>query len=312
MQVYKKIKALGTEIEFYLQSNISKDFNQDLLELELLINNFEKRFSRFLGDSELSLLNSADKAFAVSPELIKILLLAKDFYQITKGIFDPTILKRLENQGYDKSFDLLDLNQEKATTKNKAARINFSEVIIDLKNNLVTLPIGLKIDFGGIGKGYIVDVAVKILKNKGYKNFWISAGGDMYLSGVNDENKIYQVGVQNPKKLEENIFNINVIETEMAVATSGVAKRQWLNNGKKYNHIIDPRTGVSLANNLLAVTVISNQAIKADIYAKTILILGKDQGLDFINNQENAEALIIDENLEVSLSRNMNNYLTKI
>lgn len=313
MEGYKKIKALGTEIEFYLQSDLlqDKDFNLDFDELEVIVSNFEKSFSRFLSDSELSLLNKTPKQFKASPELLKILLLAKNFYQVTNGIFDPTILVALENYGYDKSFNISDFSKEQNNSISKIERIDFSQVNIDLENNLVSRPADLKIDLGGIGKGYLVDVLVNWLKSKAYKNFWISAGGDMYLSGLNESKQVFQVGVQNPKQLDLDLFNISIINQELAVATSGIAKRNWRFNDKIVNHIIDPRTKASVSNNLLAVTVVSDQVIKADIYAKTVLILGKELGLDFINQQENTEALIIDDKLEISYSNNMAKYLIK-
>ena len=311
MEIYKKIEALGSEIEIYLQSDTRNSFDEDLMAFEFLINTFEKRFSRFIDDSELSLLNRSDKPFKASSELINLLLLAKHFYQKTDGIFDPTILKALENQGYDKSFTAKDFNKREIKKGKLSEKIDFNQVIINAENKLVTLASDIKVDLGGIGKGYIVDTAVALFKSKGYKNFWISAGGDMYLVGLNLENKFFQVGVQNPLKLEDNIFNINV-EKEMAIATSGIAKRQWLNSGHKYNHIIDPRTGLSVNNKILAVTVISNHAVKADIYAKTVLILGKEKGLAFINEQAETEAVITLENLEFSFSKNMSKYLIKI
>ncbi len=312
MQVYKKIKALGTEVEFYLASDKKVDFNQDLRELEVLVANFEKSFSRFKENSELSLLNNSVGDFKASQGLINILSLAKEFYAVTNNIFDPTILNVLENMGYNTSFDSINLNKKSKQTENKNTKIDFTQVIIDSKNNLVNKPIDLKIDLGGIGKGYIVDLLVKNIKSKGYQNFWISCGGDMYLAGKTDDNKFYQVGVQNPAQLDKDIFNLTVIDKELAVATSGVAKRQWSDKGITYNHVIDPRTGLSVANNLLAVTVVSDETVKADIFAKTVLILGKEAGLEFINKQKNTEALIIDRNLELGLSKNINKYLTKI
>lgn len=309
MQAYKKIKALGSEIEFYLQSDETHNFENDLSELETKINNFEQQFSRFKYTSELSQLNQATGKFVVSEEMMKILLLAKSFNEITGGIFDPTILKTLENHGYDKSFDSSNFNQCNQVAV-KSEKINFSEIVVDVQNNSVSRPENLKIDFGGIGKGYIVDEIVKNLKNKGYKNFWVSAGGDMYLSGRDENHEAFKVGVQNPLELDKDLFNVNV--SDMAVATSGIAKRRWQKNNRSVNHIIDPRTGTSVDNDLLAVTVISDKTVKSDIFAKTVLILGREAGLEFINNLENTEALIIDNQLGFSISKNINKYLTKL
>ncbi len=313
MQAYKKISALGTEVEFYLQSDSKIDLEQDFLELGLLINKFNQLFNRFSESSELSRLNKATGSFPANPELTKILLVAKDFYNLTGGIFDPTILQTLEEQGYDRSFDSSDFSSSSQLVERQPKTIDFKRIIINAENNYITKPLELKIDLGGIGKGYIVDKLVKYLKDKGYKNFWISAGGDMYLSGLTTDGQAYQIGVQNPLKVESDLFNIMMTTQELAVATSGIAKRQWLDKqGRSFNHLIDPRTGSSVNNGLLAATVISDQVVKADIYAKTVLILGEKEGISFINQQENSEALIIDQDLKVSLSKNMNKYLTKI
>ena len=143
----------------------------------------------------------------------------------------------------------------------------------------------------------MVDLLVKKIESKGYTNFWISAGGDMYLSGLMEDKKQYQVGIQNPVKLDEDIANLLIVDEKLAVATSGVAKRQWNRGGKIYSHLIDPRTGISVDNDLIAVTIVSDKAVRADVLAKTVLILGKERGLAFINSQINKEALVIDKNL---------------
>jgi len=311
MQTYKVIKALGTEIEFYLQSDTDVNFNVDLAELEKIVINFENSFSRFILTSELSLLNDSSDSFWTSTELIDILLVVRNFYHTTKGIFNPSILPDLERVGYDKSFNLIEPSDDKKVAIHEYQKNDFDLISIDTKNSLITKPTNLRIDLGGIGKGYLVDLLVKKIESKGYKNFWISAGGDMYLSGLTEDKKPYQVGIQNPAKLDEDIANLVIVDEKLAVATSGVAKRQWKREGKIYNHLIDPRTGTSVDNDLLAVTIVSDQAIKADVFAKTVLILGKEQGLAFINNQSNTEALVIDKNLEFSLSENMNKYLIK-
>lgn len=311
MEAYKTIKALGTEVEFYLQSDTARDLNNDLLELEKIVTNFEKSFSRFLLTSELSLFNETSGSFWASAELIDILLVAREFYHSTKGIFNPGILPNLERVGYDKSFNFIIPNDNKEVSILEEINNNFDLLNIDIANNLITKPNSLKIDLGGIGKGYIVDLLAAELTQKGCKNFWISAGGDMYLSGLDKDKKEYQVGIQNPLKLDKDIAKLIVSDSYMAIATSGVAKRQWQRKGKTYNHVIDPRTGSSVSNDLLAVTIISDKAVKTDVFAKTVLILGKEQGLEFINKQENTEVLIIDKNLEFSMSSGMSKYLIK-
>ena len=311
MQTYKAIKALGTEIEFYLQADSDVNFKIDLAELEKIVTNFENSFSRFILTSELSLFNESSGHFLASAEFIDILLLAHDFYNTTKGIFNPSVLPDLERVGYDKSFNLVEPSNDKKVAINEYQKNDFNLVDIDIANSLIIKPDNLKIDLGGIGKGYLVDLLVKKIESKGYTNFWISAGGDMYLSGLMEDKKQYQVGIQNPVKLDEDIANLLIVDEKLAVATSGVAKRQWNRGGKIYSHLIDPRTGISVDNDLIAVTIVSDKAVRADVLAKTVLILGKERGLAFINSQINTEALVIDKNLEFSLSENISKYLIK-
>jgi len=161
MQAYKTIRALGTEVEFYLQSDTKRDFEADLTELEKIVNDFEVAFSRFILTSELSLFNQSSDSFWSSVEFINILLEARNFYHLTKGIFNPSVLPDLERIGYDKSFNLLDTDSAKAVTPQEYRNNNFD--LISVEGNLITKPADLKIDLGGIGKGYVVDELVKNL-----------------------------------------------------------------------------------------------------------------------------------------------------
>ncbi|MFC1730782.1 FAD:protein FMN transferase [candidate division KSB1 bacterium] len=311
MQFFKKFDALGTGIELWLDSNQTRDSVNDLETIEKQVVEFEKTFSRFLEESELSQLNKTDGQFKASSEMMVLLKLAKDFYKRTDGLFDPTVARPLEKLGYNKSFHTLgELSSEKESSEPDDLRndVDFEKVVIDDQNSTVSIPSNIKIDLGGIGKGYIVDILAKQLVEWGYENFWISAGGDMFLSGQKD-GKSHQVGVQNPLKHDEDLLDIEVRDNHLAVATSGTTKRHWSKEGKIWHHIIDPQTGLSAENDLLAVTVVCTNIIEADVFAKVAFVLGKEKGLDFINKQKNVEGLIIDKDLNVILSREMSDYL---
>lgn len=304
MHTYKKIKALGTDIEIFLQSDKMLNLESDMAEIEKLFSDFEQSFSRFLTNSELSRLNKAPADFQASAELVRILQIAQLYYCKTNGIFDPTILQSLEHIGYNKSFPFSAFDSTSGTDSFYYNH-GFAKLLVNKKTGIISNPEHLKIDLGGIGKGYITDKAVNIVRAKGYENFWISAGGDMFLSG-----RTQSIGVQNPRQLNEELFDIKVIGESLAVATSGIGKRQWQKDGRTLHHLIDPRNGTSAANDLLAVTIVAKTVTEADIFAKTAFILGPEKGLDFINKQKNVEGLMIDKNLQVILSRQMGQYLT--
>lgn len=313
MQYFEKIRALGTDVEIYLQAKIAKDFKTDIAEIKNLIINFEKSFSRFLDTSEVSRLNKTDGKFSASAEMIKIMLKAKKFHLETAGIFDPTILQTLKNVGYGKSFSLLDSDKSQWNNHKLSNGLNdeigFQKIIIDKREGTILKPIGTQIDLGGIGKGYIVDMIVELIDKKGYDNYWISAGGDMHVSGQTEIGQLWQIGIQNPRALDKDIAKIQVPISGLAIATSGVAKRQWTINGQIKHHLIDPRTGDSAKNDLLAVTIITDTVTRADVYAKTVFILGPKKGIDFINEHQTVEGLLIDKNNKIILSKNISNYL---
>jgi len=310
MQFFKKINALGTGIEIWLNTlDDSKEEQKDFEKIEKQIFDFEQSFSRFIEDNELNRLNKSRGNFKASPEMIKILKLAKEFYVKTNKIFDPTIATTLERLGYDKSYNEWIVKEGGEIPHHHTDEIGFDKITIDEASGQVNIPPEIKIDLGGIGKGYIVDIIAKDLISAGYKNFWISAGGDMFLSGKGENEQFHQVGIQNPLKHSEDLLNIEIKGETLAVATSGITKRHWSKAGKNWHHIIDPKTGLSTQNDLLSVIIISENTVEADVFAKTVFILGKEKGVEFINNQNKVEGLIIDKDLNTTLSKNMINYL---
>ncbi|MBI3671190.1 FAD:protein FMN transferase, partial [Candidatus Azambacteria bacterium] len=118
----------------------------------------------------------------------------------------------------------------------------------------------------------------------------------------------WKIGVQNPLDLASDLKTLDAKGKNIAVATSGITKRKGMNGSVEWNHIIDPRTGLSVKNNLLAVTVISDKVYKSDVFAKTALILGEKEGIDFINKQESAECVAIDKDLNFYFSKNAKEY----
>lgn len=316
-KISEQFKAMGTDIAVCFLGAKEDAAQREISQIKNRIFEFEKRFSRFLKDSELSMLNNACGAFAASDEMMDILKEIKKYHLETKGIFDPTIVCALESVGYDKSFDKISSEKDSENNFNIEThqekfgkRSKLSEALVDEKNKQVFIPSELRIDLGGIGKGYIIDKIAQDLIKKGFENFWISAGGDIFLAGKDgDENWI--VGVQNPKDLDNDLAKINVSEKSMAIATSGIMKRRGEKGGHKWHHIIDPRTGFPAENDVSAVTVIAPSVAEADVLAKTVLILGKDEGIELINKRNNTECLIIDSDLNVLLSDNMGKYLIK-
>lgn len=311
---WRKFKALGTEI--IITAALTAEQENILLEAKRAVLDFERRFSRFTAGNELAKLNnSLKREQEVSETMAELLKEAKRYYLETGGIFDPTVISSLEAVGYDRSFDEISSRVD----QKKPEKINFEKLIkiftsrpkmTDLKidGKTINRPTGFRVDFGGIGKGYIVD---QLSKNffSAVKNYWISAGGDIIADGDQENDSGWNIGIQNPSQPEENIFFINTKGKKLGIATSGIIKRTGQADDFKWHHIIDPRTGLPVINEILSVTAISSSALRADIFAKTILILGKNKGLDFIEKENDSAAIIFTKDKKTIFSSRTHLYL---
>lgn len=219
-----------------------------------LLEGYEKRFSFYAQDSELSQIN---KAAAIAPvkisaQMADILEKALKYSEITKGVFDITATSLQKEDAYGSII----LNRHKDS-------VYFS----DKKT---------KIDLGGIATGYVVDKIVERFEELQIKNYLIDVGGDIYAYGVNGRGKFWQVGVRNPQNPNKIIEKVSA-ENE-AITTSG-------NYVKK--HIIDTHNAKVASGDLLSVTVIAKTCIDADVFATGFLIMGQNKAKAFIMNKRN-------------------------
>jgi len=299
--------ALGTEIEsgFLTDLDLSKKLCQ---KIRFEIAEFENHFSRFIPTSELSYLNAnPNRNISVSPQMIQILVTARKIWDLTDGLVDPTIGQALIVAGYDASFELLN-DSNGQTKRNSIAKHSLRDVTIDEKLKMVKIPEGVSLDFGGIGKGYILDKLLAYIEPV-TQDYWLSLGGDLVVSGKNDNGKIWPIGVQNPQSLDQDIASLNLPSTRWAVATSGITKRRGIKAGVSWHHLIDPRTNKPAMNDVLAVTAVTKSALLADAFAKTILFKGSKDGIAWADRQKDLEALIITDTREFVFTKGMQRYL---
>ncbi len=279
-------QIMSTDIYLSVSSNSKSKENieEEISSIVLRLEKFENKFSRFIKDNFLDKFNSSI-SIDYDEEFAEILKLCSIYYKKTNSIFDPTILPFLLEEGYSlsKKEGFVDKILFHSNQKNSTQKYSFNDISISKEKNIISKPLDLKIDLGGIGKGFIADKISNELKEN-YEDFCISIGGDMYLSGVDHKNDYpyWAIEIDSPFKDPEKIPTL--LLKNLAVATSGVDKRTWEINGKQKNHIIDARTHMSLANDLLSVTVISSSVTEADIIAKTLLILGLEDGSIFCEN----------------------------
>ena len=178
----------------------------------------EARLSRFLPGSELSSLNRrAGSRTRVSAELIEVLELAVEMHRRTGGVFDPGILGALEAAGYDRSFELMEADGE-ARSPSRAPRRSIVEMALDRATRTIEAPAGLRLDLGGIGKGYAVDRAARVLERAGH--FLVDAGGDVFAAGDGPDGDGWPVAVAGPPPAWEDVALVRLRDEALTTPLS--------------------------------------------------------------------------------------------
>jgi thiamine biosynthesis lipoprotein len=279
----RRFRALNTDVEV---SIVGPAFAQLLVAAERVFADVERRFSRFRTDSELSRLNeSCGVPTRISNELAILLRRALDLHEVTEGAFDPGVLPDLEVAGYDRSFELVPHDVDRKP--HSAQRPSISSLRFDREGAVATLPRGLRIDLGGIGKGYAVDVAAEVLGPA--RDFMVNAGGDIRAGGNGIDGDGWLASVVHPCTGDD-VSTVRL--RNEALATSTTARRRWIRDGHEMHHIIDPRTRAPARSDVVSASVIALSAIEADVFAKTVVILGRREGLRFTEAQH-CPALVV-------------------
>jgi thiamine biosynthesis lipoprotein len=268
------------------------------------IQRIERLLTTFSDDSETNRVNrnAGIMPVKVSTETLNLIERSIRISEITQGAFDITygaIDKRLWN--FDQDMTSL---PDSETAKKMVRLINFRNIELDKEKSTVYLKEkGMRIGFGGIGKGYAAERAKQVMIQQGAKSGVVNASGDLSAWGLQPDGKEWTVGIVNPN-LKQEVFSYMTI-TNMAVATSGNYEKYVMIGGKKYSHTIDPRTGLPVSG-IKSVTIITTNAEIADAMATPVMIMGIATGLDMINQMKNIEAVIIDDNDRLYTSKNIN------
>jgi len=278
---------------------------------------FEALLSRFRPASELSLLNEDEgPVFAASADLYAAVEAALWAAQQTDGIYDPTILPCLERAGYDRTFPALPSprplgHEEPAATEAEEPLprgADYRAVRLEPFARLIARPPGVRLDLGGMGKGWTVDRVVDDLRADGH--FLINAGGDLYAYGAPPGERGWRVHLADPRQPARRVATLSL--WHHALATSTVARRRWLQDGRVRHHLIDPRTGRPAAGDVVSASVVAGRAFPAEVFAKTALILGTAAGLAFLEARPDVEGLLITAAGEIHTTSGLSRFLERL
>jgi thiamine biosynthesis lipoprotein ApbE len=311
----KAILSMGTvfEISAYAsdKDRVEKAFNDVLKEvnrLDLLMSNYKK-------ESELSKVNknAASEPVYCDNELAYIIEQSLQYSDITDGAFDITIGPLMKKWGFFKRQGKVQDKPNKEDIESVLESVSYKNIIIEekIKKSLFRDPTivktisfrnpGTQIDLGGIGKGYAVDMATRILKGNRIRAALINFAGNIYAYGTPPGKESWVIGLQHPRK-SEGLLNSFEIK-DKAVSTSGDYEKFFIIDGKRYSHIIDPRTG-NPVKDIVSVTIIADTATRADALSTGVFVLGLDKGMELIETLPDVEGVIIYEDNNSDLQIN--------
>jgi len=255
-----------------------------------------KSMSTYRKDSEISRFNALKiprQKFKVSRDFAQVIMESKKLHRLTGGAWDGSIypLVNLWGFGISKKRNRLPA-KEKITRLLKNVGFNY----IDLVDGryLLKKKASVSIDLSSIAKGYAVDRVSELIKNNNIRNYLVEIGGEVYASGVKNDGQCWKIGVNRPQKeaAYDDIYQIIRLK-DKAFATSGDYRKFFEVKGKRYSHILDPKTGYPVANSVVSVSIIANTCAYADGLATAVMVMGTRKGLELVNSLPDVEALIV-------------------
>ncbi len=304
-EIFKRgMKLMGNHFEISVVADEEKWANERIDEAVTEIQRIEKLLTTYSETSQTFLINenAGIAPIKVDEEVLGLIARAQRISALTQGAFDITY------GSFDKRFWNFDTKMTQLpnleSAKKSVQLINYQNVIIDFQNQTVFLKKkGMRIGFGGIGKGYAAEMAKKTLLKSGVANGIVNASGDLCTWGSQPNGKPWTVGIATPEQRNKVFADLDI--SNKAIATSGSYEKFVIINGKRYAHTIDPKTGFPVSG-VKSVTVVSVNAEIADAMATPIMVMGVHTGLNLINQMQNIACIIIDENDKLFTSKNIN------
>ena len=266
------------------------------------ISRIEKLISSWDKNSQTSLinLNAGVKPVKIDLELFELISRSIKVSNISQGAFDISYASMDKVWYFDRKMTEFPSIEK---IKKSVSKIGYKNIVLNKEDTTVFLKLkGMKIGFGAIGKGYAADRAKDILIKNNVKSGIINASGDLTAWGIKPSGKDWMVAIVNPIN-KDKVFSWLTIKNK-SIVTSGNYEKFINLDGKKYSHIIDPRTGYP-TEGILSVTIITDKAELADALATSVFVLGVDIGLNMINQLNGVDCIIIDDNNKIIKSRNI-------
>jgi Membrane-associated lipoprotein involved in thiamine biosynthesis len=281
------------------------------------IDDIEKLTSISIETSDISKINKAagSNYVAVHPEVFKIIKSSLEYSKLSNGAFDISVGPIVELWGIGTDKARVPSPEE---IKAKLALVGYDKIKVnDADSSVMLANKGMSIDLGGIAKGYACDEAYRILKSLDIKKAIINLGGsNVSVIGEKDKGQPWKIGIQHPRK-ENNQGYLGIVKgTDTAISTSGDYERYFIKDGKRYHHIIDPSTGYPADSGIISDSIISknseNSSMDADAISTVVFVLGPEKGMKFVESISGLDCVIATSDKKVITSPGLKDKIESI
>ncbi|MFQ5597921.1 MAG: FAD:protein FMN transferase [Nitrospiria bacterium] len=256
------------------------------------VDRIERLFTIFRADSPIARVNAVSKEgeYLLDKEVIDILKIARDYAERSGGAFDPTSGPSINLWGFG-SQDAPGRPPSQQALASTTRSVGFRKLRVFPEDcKMAFLKDGMALNFGGIAKGYAIDRTVQILREHGISRALVSFGSSLYGLGAPPGTSGWRIAIQHPRY--ESAAIETVLLCDRALSTSGDYERCFFYDGKRFSHIIDPRSGQAVSG-MASVSVIAPKALDADVFSTAAFVLGEKEGVDFLEDCPKAEGLVI-------------------
>jgi len=296
-------KTMGTI--FHIKVITSKDTSALEKQINERLKQINKSMSTYDKTSEISRFNrifNIETKLPITYDFLRVMLDAEKLHKLTDGAWDGTIDPLINLWGFGRVKREAGLPSPEEIEA-LLPRIGFQHIEISQKGFLRKKHSDISLDLASIAKGYGVDAIAALITEHGIKDFLVEIGGEIYASGVRLDGGNWRIGINRPKidAVFDDVYKVANLYNK-AFATSGDYRRYFIKDGKRYSHILDPRTGYAVSNRVVSATVIADNCTFADGLATALMVMGHEKSIELVNTINNTECLIIIEEPDGSLT----------
>jgi thiamine biosynthesis lipoprotein len=253
-------------------------------------------FSTYVDDSEInrfSRFRRAGEEFPVSPDFLRVMTTAARVFELSGGAWDGTVRPLVDLWGFGPGPPVGEPPPDERI-ESLRSEVGFGSIEILPKGSLVKRKAGVTLDLSSIAKGYGVDAVAEVIRGRGFRDFLVEIGGEVYAAGARPDGRPWRVGISRPRPdaTPDEIYRVAPLR-DAALATSGDYRTFFESGGVRYSHVLDPRTGRPVANGVVSVSVLAPDCTLADGLATAVMVMGQDAGLALLERLPGVEGFVV-------------------